>query len=87
MKMNRLACVVALVAAALCGGILSACSDAANPLQAPSGEAARNSAPPGLYRLVVLQPVAGPDGTTSLATRVVFLRPVMKGDPLPEFGR
>lgn len=45
------------------------------------------SARPAPVRLVVLEPVASRGhGHPRFATKVVYLRPVMRGDPLPELA-
>lgn len=63
---------------------IQGCSDPASP--DPELTAARVSGPPAFYRLLVVRPVPAAPGSHRLAyeTKVVWLRPVMADEPLPE---
>jgi hypothetical protein len=83
--MKALTLIAAMVGCAgACVAGLTACSETSAPT--PVATTVLRAAQTGPYRKVLLRAVPAPGNSVESGTMVLYLRPVMKGEPIPELG-
>jgi hypothetical protein len=82
MKAFNLTRAALICIAASCAAGITACSDTSPPAPTETAAARRVAVRNSSYRKLVLRPVTA-NGAAQSGTMVVYLRPVMKGEPIP----